>query len=373
MNTNGTYDLVIVGGGPAGAMLAYLLGLKRSVLVVEARYAAKRPGMKESLDKGTPAKCCGGLIALDALAILRRLGLGVPDSIHESGQPVAVRALDLKTGESRRYRRRYININRQAFETWLLSLASRNAEVSVGTRCVELERNGEGWRVFVEEDKIIRHVDAAMVVGADGAGSIVRRLTRMPIRSEARYVALQESRSRADAEPSPFPEEYLAFFHPGITDFYGWIIPKKHELLLGIALPPAARRRDTVAALFASAKTRLEDFGYRFPGPALRHACPLVRPGLADIDIGGIGNYLLGEAAGLISPSSAEGYSYAFASAAALAEAMARHSRSDRIRTAYRQNLFSLFVNIAWKRVKAGVMFSPALRSLIMRSGVLAE
>jgi len=77
---------------------------------------------------------------------------------------------------------------------------------------------------------------------------------------------------------------------------------------------------------------------------------------------------LLGEAAGFISPSSAEGISYAFRSARALAEALLRGP--DGFEECYRKKTGYLRRNIFLKTLKSHVIFNPTLRKAAMNSGL---
>ncbi len=97
------------------------------------------------------------------------------------------------------------------------------------------------------------------------------------------------------------------------------------------------------------------------------------RPSVADVFHGEPGAYRIGEAAGWISPSSAEGYSYAFTSAAALAKAILKDGPEEKILRAYQLATLSLMGNIIFKQAKSIIMFSPFLRQMVMHSGVLAR
>lgn len=88
------YDIVIVGGGPAGATLARLIGKKYKTLLLEKRR------FDDSPESGH--KCCGGLLAPDAQEMLARFGLGVPKSTLAGPQLFAVRTIDI-TNSLERY------------------------------------------------------------------------------------------------------------------------------------------------------------------------------------------------------------------------------------------------------------------------------
>ena len=77
---------------------------------------------------------------------------------------------------------------------------------------------------------------------------------------------------------------------------------------------------------------------------------------------------LLGEAAGWISPSSAEGLSYAFRSALMLADALQKSP--DGFETRYHEKTAQLRRNIFLKNLKSYVIFNPFLRKMVMKSGL---
>ncbi|MDR1124589.1 MAG: hypothetical protein LBM64_00785 [Deltaproteobacteria bacterium] len=377
MGENQPYDLVIIGAGPAGSTLARLLGRDcpdLRLLLLE----------KRALTTDDRQKCCGGLLAPDAAKILKRMKLTPPASLFQSRQPLKVRALDLKSGRSCSYPRPYGNLDRLALERWLVSLLPPQVEFRPGCACLGFGRRGEGWEIKVSNNETLR---CRLLVSAEGAGSRLRRYLESQSGGQARrrdralYLAVQDS----------FPEEWrssehTAFFHPGLTDFYGWVVPKQGETLLGLAMPLAASRRGgkTPGQVMAEARALLARQGYHFAAEPARRACLLLRPCADDLYLGaggidglGGGALCIGEAAGWISPSSAEGFSYAFASARALAGAIRQEYqkglKADNILAGYRRGTRLLRLNIAWKGLKARVMYSPFLRALIMASGVGAE
>lgn len=77
---------------------------------------------------------------------------------------------------------------------------------------------------------------------------------------------------------------------------------------------------------------------------------------------------LVGEAAGFVSPSSAEGVSSALRSASALAAALA--SGVDGWAARYRAETAALRRNVLLKNLKAPILYAPALRRAILASGI---
>lgn len=362
---NTVYDVIIIGAGPAGATLARLIGRERSVLLLDSRLMGPH-GF-------TRGKCCGGLLAPDGVRQLRAMGLALPDFPREAAQPLTVRAVDLHSGHDRRYARQYVNLDRVLFESWLLSLLLEGVTFLDGARCCGIGKTGDFWNVAVAERGAGRSVSfrAACVVSAEGASSLVRRHLDPDRRRMPLYFAVQDVYERFGG-PEASRCEYAAFFHPLFTDFYGWVIPKKERVLVGAALPPRFTRAYNVDKRMQALRQALRCAGYEFGGAVRREACLLARPHVRDIFLGAQGAFCVGEAAGFISPSSAEGFSYAFGSARALAAAILAGKKPAATLAAYKRSALPLMANIAWKTVKSCAIHTPPLRRFFMRGGILA-
>jgi len=355
------YDIAILGAGPAGSTLARLLAKRYRVLLVDRRRLDAAPG------PGQFVKSCGGLVSPDAQKAMAQFRLGIPTSVLVGPQLFTVRTLDLPSGLERYYQRHYINVDRERMDRWLAFLADR-AETRFGCLCTGIDRDPAGDGFTLRLTPCVPHGTpfterAHLVVGADGAGSAVRRLAAPGAPSPKRYVAIQRWYEARD--PQPF---FSAVFDPGITDFYAWTIPKEDRLLVGAALAPGADAH----ALFARLEASLDRFGYDLSRPLSREGSQLYRPVAANqIALGGNGMALVGEAAGFISPSSSEGFSYAFHSALALARALA--PGPDGWEPRYRSETASLRANLVLKHLKSPMMYRPALRRLALRSGLLSH
>jgi flavin-dependent dehydrogenase len=345
------FDLAIIGAGPAGATLARLTVPYHKVLLLEAR----------DLEKGGPGsdKCCGGLLAPDAQQALAELGLGLPKNILVGPQLFAVRTIDLDNGLERYYQRHYINMGRGAFDRWLVSLIPRSADVRHGCRLIGLERTKGGVRVRYVRKGRENTEESRILVGADGAGSMVRKLAFPDRPWPRRYVSIQSW------FVSQAPPYFSSIFDRSVTDFYSWTIPKEDRLVVGTAVP----LEEDPSGRFELFLGKLKAIGYRLDKPMRRHGTFILRPDrLSQVITGDDSVALAGEAAGWISPSSAEGISYAFRSAAALAGAL-REDAAEPVRGYYRRTR-KLRSNILCKIAKSPFMYSPFLRKLVMRSGV---
>ncbi|NLZ91564.1 MAG: FAD-binding protein [Clostridiales bacterium] len=348
------YDIAIIGAGPAGATLARLLAKDYKVLLLERRQLIKPV-------EGCFEKCCGGLIAPDAQQMLAKLGLGVPKEILVGPQLFTVRTIDIQNDIERYYQRHYINIDRERFDQWLVSLIP----TAVDTRCGALFKG-----FSVEQDTVrvaFRHggkeytEKAKYLVGADGAFSTLRRRIA-PGLSQKAYISLQEW-FEADGN-QPF---FSAVFDNDISDFYSWTIPKEDLILVGTAVSP----RGNAFEKFDLLKERLIKRGYRFGKSKKRKGAFILRPqSIKQICLGKGNIFLIGEAAGWISPTSAEGFSYAFRSAAALYKSIQKDPVNP-VRQYY-YNTRGLRMNIIQKNMKAPFMYNPFLRKTVMETGIMS-
>jgi flavin-dependent dehydrogenase len=350
------YDIAVVGAGPAGATFARLVGQRYKVLLIDKRRFA------EPAESYAPGKCCGGLLAPDAQRMLSSLGLGLPKNVLEEPQLFVVRAIDIPEKIERYYQRHYINIHRQKFDRWLVQMIPAQVDLRLGYRLRACERDKDGFRLFLARGGDVATETARVLVGADGASSGVRRqfLSERPV--PRTYIAIQEWLETD--HPMPY---FSSLFDPALTDFYCWTIPKDCCLIVGAALDPRAETSEK----FKQLKDRLEDYGIRTGKPLWREGAYLLRPLKAEqVSTGCEGVALIGEAGGWISPSSAEGLSYAFRSAMLLAEALKESLQGFEKR--YHNGCRHLRCNLFIKRLKSCFIFNPVLRNLVMRSGLQA-
>lgn len=348
------YDVAIIGAGPAGATLARLISDRYRVLLVDRR---------KPLGAGTDdfsGKCCGGLLAPDAQGMLSKMGLGLPKSVLVDPQLFVVRAIDVRQRTERYYQRYYINMNRGRFDSWLLSMVPSNVDIRLSCRFKSYKSDGDGVRIKFFCNNKIHTERARILVGADGATSRVRKQTIGDNPFPKTYFAFQEW-VEADGQ-LPY---FSTLFDPEITDYYCWTIPKEDFLLIGAALHP----RQDIRRRFGLLKERLKNNGLRFGKVIRREAAFILRPiKLEQLSTGAGSVALLGEAGGWISPSSAEGLSYAFNTALILAEVLQKSP--DNFQQRFRRKTAPLRRNIFVKNMKSHFIYGRRLRNIVMKSGL---
>ncbi len=336
------YDVIVVGAGTAGCSAAIHLPAGARALVID------RAGPEAE-------RCCGGLMAHDAQSATARLGLELPAGVRVRPEPRDVRVTDLDSGRTQTYRRNYWNLDRPGFDCWLAGRAAGRAELRYNCGLVSVRPDAGGLAVTLVSDHRQEEVGCAHLVAADGANSRVRRLLFGTRPAPRVAIALQ-----ALLPPAAHVTNHEVLFSSVHTDFYAWLIPKPAGLLVGSAFAHKARARalfDDLLAVMANT--------YHLAGPALdRCSRPLFRPARrAELLAGGDRVLLCGEAAGLVSPSSGEGISFALESGAAAGAALA----DARPAAAYARAFRPLAGRVARKFVKARVIFSPPLRRLALR------
>lgn len=338
---NNTYDVVIVGAGPAGSTLARLIKKKRVLLI----------------HGGSEEKPCGGLLAPDAQKALAVFDLTLPKDVLVDPQIFSVRTMDLESGLQQWYQRMYINMDRKKFDDWLISLIPASVTVVEG-KCTSISDNevtylSNGKRVTVQ---------ARVVVGADGANSTVRKAF-FPELKTRRYVAIQQWFHKNDTQLKPF---YSCIFDEMTSDCCSWSINKNDYIIFGGAFAPQECRTN-----FEKQKERLKKFNIHLENPIKTEACQVLRP----VDHRSFANgmefkdfsvYLIGEAAGFISPSSLEGFSSAFNSAIALNDSLDQ----NQVLKSYESKTKGLKRKLLLKNVKSLFMYNPLLRKIIMKSGI---
>ncbi len=311
------YDTVIIGAGPAGIMAAWKASRRGDVLLVDASELPRH-------------KSCGGMLNQASRDYLKPFGT-LPDEVTLSPGTVRFRFVDWDRAIRRETSLEFLNVDRVAFDEWLLRVAVPPG-VEVVDSCV-LETFAElhdNVVVTLETSNGPQTVSCDNLIGADGARSAVRRA--LGVGSAASYVTLQDH-VRLEGDIPPY---FDCIYMRGIGDdhAYSYVVQKGGHALVGSVFYPKAVRpwekQDLVLAKLRAAMPQLGVSEKREAAAALyvRRREDLVE---------GRGRVLLaGEAAGFMSPTSGEGISTALGSGLLAGEAVAAHSPEEAL-AAYRR------------------------------------
>ncbi len=290
------YDVTIIGAGPAGCAVARKLGKEFKVLLVDYKALPRK-------------KPCGGLLVKQAIDELKRFS--DDESFITSPNPLDIEYVDLDNAVNSTAKKGFHNIDREKFDSFLLSLVPDEVHVCQKTKLADFTPTKDrAYHVLIlESNSTVKPIVTKDLIGADGALSEVR--SKIFNRQIPYYLAIQEKVKGSKMDRAVF------IYKNEITDFYSWIIPKSDGILIGSALNPVKSREK-----FAQFK-RLVNSKYGLSNNGRLDSAVIMRPETSkDIFLGKENVMLVGEAAGLISPSSGEGISFALESGRVCAEAL---------------------------------------------------
>ncbi len=254
-----SYDVIVVGAGPAGS--------------TSALYAAKNGASVLLLDKkkeiGSPIQCAGFLPdASEVQALLRDARL--PDTLKNYPDSCVLQRIDTQrlitpNCNIKEFAVRGTVLDRRRYDQFLAEQAARaGAELMIKTRVTKIEGTTIETSGIFGKHKI----KAKAIIGADGPNSLVAKSKGLALKPESREtsVALEYQVRDVDIDPSALEMYFGKDFVPG---GYAWIFPEgKDRANVGIGI------RSGMAQKGISAKEYLHRFMRNHPlaGPKLKNS-----------------------------------------------------------------------------------------------------
>jgi geranylgeranyl reductase len=299
VHTHGTFDAIVVGGGPAGATAAQELAQRgHSVLL---------------LDRAGRIKPCGGAIPPRLIADFEiPAHLLVARATSARMVSPTDRRVDIPIEGG------FVGmVDREHFDEWLRERAVQHGALRRNGRFERLDRDSDGTAVVHwRGDNGPAHARARCVIGADGAKSEVARQA-VEGWDRGRFVFAYHEVVRKPATPVPGYDGsrcdviYNGQYSP---DFYGWVFPHGDTLSIGTG------SADKGFSLRSATAALRQAMGMAGASTVRREGAPIPMKPLPRWD-NGRDVVLAGDAAGVVAPASGEGIYYAMASARMAAQA----------------------------------------------------
>jgi geranylgeranyl reductase family protein len=338
-----TFDVAIVGGGPAGSTCAaFCAGAGLRTLLLERE---KFPREKVCGDCVNPS-CWSVLNGLDLAERVRALPHSKLDQVEFiaiGGRKISV---DLPCGDEGEF-----SIKRNLFDDLLLRRARElDAHVREETTITALVHN-RGWKIETAGGESF---EARTLVGADGRNSTVARLCNLLPRTERERIALQSH--------LPLPDNFgncvvLQFLPNGYS---GQAPVNDHELNVCLVAKP--REMDALKAWATKRFGISSDHAWRTITPLTRAAIPPQHENL----------FFIGDAARVVEPFTGEGIYYAMRSGELAAKTIAKIIRGEDRQLALREFVRAhaeMYRGRLWiNRLARAAVLSPRIGSFLVQA-----
>lgn len=306
MSNGNNFDVIIVGGGPAGATAAYLLKKQNlDVLIIDK-------------DKFPRMKLCGGLLTYKTLKILNEIYGDTLQTLKDKGVINYVSySYELRTkdeiwniGQSTIPS---VLVNRYVYDHYLLSRS-----LEIGAQILYQDRV---TKVDTSDNVITtisgKRLKAKIIIGADGANSVVRKAMNKSIYDPKKWIkglatGLEVTIPRADVG---LDISGPIIFFDIVPWGYGWVFPNNKNLVIGVGCLFSKKQNLSNALDSLLSMIQFKGENPKKQGHPIPYGNFLKRPANGNI-------ILIGDAAGFVDPLMGEGIYYAHKSAKIAAESI---------------------------------------------------
>jgi len=316
------FDIIVVGGGPAGLTSAYQLNKYGFNVLLVDKNNFPRP------------KLCAGLLTKKTRKLINNIFSVTTEDLKQKevvdfcSDYYQIYFKDKLIYETK-MKDAFYYVHRRVYDNYLFNLVKNSGvEIKEGTEVVDIDLFNS--KIITKKGKEIK---AGYIIGADGANSVIRRklLTK---RDDIKLDDFKKNMAVSLEAVVPRSELKLDFDHPilyyGILNWgYGWIFPRKDFLVVGIAGLKKSNNnfKDIFMEYLDLIGIKNKDIDYS--GWQLPYGNFLKEPFYNN-------TLLVGDAAGLVEPLTGEGIYYAHHSGLLAAKAINKAEN-------YNRNLISTY------------------------------